>query len=112
MVVEQAHMLTVAEAARAGFLRVQDAAGRALASAQVGHAGKDGVALKISGGGQQPQWPAPGLPFLFGIGLPVRHRWQTSRGGGPQMCLRIGSDLNTRHLDSAAAVVLLVLNKT
>ena len=49
MVVEQAHMLTVAEAARAGFLRVQDAAGRALASAQVGHAGKDGVALKISG---------------------------------------------------------------
>jgi hypothetical protein len=42
-------MLTVAEAARAGFLRVQDTAGRALASAQVGHAGKGGVALKISG---------------------------------------------------------------
>src|ERR1700730_5478173 len=39
-VVEQAHRLAVAEMARAGFLRVQDAAGRALASAQVGHAGK------------------------------------------------------------------------
>jgi hypothetical protein len=58
---------------------VQDAAGRTLSAAQERHAGKGGVALKISGGCQQPQWPAPGLPFVFGIGLPVRHRRQTLR---------------------------------
>jgi hypothetical protein len=30
-------------------------------------------------GGQQPQRPARGLPFVFGIGLPVRRWRQTLR---------------------------------
>jgi hypothetical protein len=92
-----------------GFLRVQDAAGRALASAQVGHAGKGGVALKISGGRQQPQWPAPGLPFLFGIGLPVRDWRQTlrrERGDGSAPSSQDPAEISDCDiLDSAAAVL-------
>ena len=38
------------------------------------------MALKVARRGQETQWPPRRQPFFLGVGLPVRHRRQTSRG--------------------------------